>query len=347
MSDPATFVARGWRYLRYRDHDRAFLLDADAGYFSAVPDRILDETDHAGLAANVTLKDAAATWASSTSPTRPAGEQARHELPLVMLGGRILARFTHAACRDEVARYFSHNLDTSGTCPDLIVDCDLSRADRYLFRARPDEQEGFALPGVQVYLPGSDGPQPWCSTQPVFPPLAVAPFKDRFLALHAATLRKPSGTALSVVGARNSGKTTSALHLGRRSGWEFLADETTFVHLRTAVAEPFAQSLGMWEPTGSKRPVPAAEVFSRIATQPVLIDQVVVLDRCQDLPEQVQELTPPQALCALLPHHRDASSQLGEAMVTLDHLVRVAKVVRLRYRDHTRLPDLLNDVTNH
>lgn len=342
---PDLLIQRGWRCFRY-GRDPAYLMDAATGSLSAVPETLLANVPHVPprhSGAETNLTDFTRALAAGTSPPSSSARP-NHELHLALLGGRILARFANARCRDDVARYFSCCVDGSGSSPDVIVECDWEQADRYLFRARPEEFDGASLEGVHVQAFGETSPEPWSSAQPPFPPLSVAPFKGRFVALHAATLRDPCGDGLAIVGGRNSGKSTCALEFGRRCGFEFLTDETTFIHLRTTVAEPFPQSVGLWSDDGRKVPVPAVELFPRIARGPAVIQQVIILEPSEEVSYRVEELKPAAALRALLPHHRDAAASLDEAMVTLDHLARNACSIRVRYGNSAALTELLERV---
>lgn len=336
MNGTDALVQHGWRYFRH-EPGSAYLLDAASGYLGHLPGPVPFDASALHLSvAQPRIAELAATPSVS-------GGTSVYELQLALLGGRVLVRFTHERCRAEVARYFSCSHDPSGTTPDVIIECDLPSADRYLFRARPADQYGLPLEGIRAWPAGAAAPHAWTSAQPPLPPLALSPFKDRFIALHAATLRTPDGGGITVVGHRNSGKSSSTLHLGRQEGFEFLADETTFVHLRTAVAEPFPQSVGVWRSDGEKQPVSAAELYPRIGARPALIDQVVFLDPC-DSAALAGPLAPAETFRSLLPHHRDASASLDESIVTLDHIARSVTAVRLRYRDRTDLNRLLDEI---
>ncbi len=337
-----TFVRHGWRCFRHNRHG-AYLLDAATGYLGRAPEQVVACALSVPVNGGIDLKRKNAAWAALASQRE---SDSHLELQLALLGGRILVRFAHKRCRDEVARYFSCSHDRSGTSPDVIVECDWVRGDRHLFRARPVDQEGLPLEGVRVWPAGEEHPREWLSAQPPLPPLPEAPFKDRYIALHAATLRRPDGGGITIVGVRNSGKTSSALHLGLREGFEFLADETTFIHLRTAVAEPFPQSVGIWRDDGRKDPIPAAEIFPRVGYRPVLIDKLAVLTLDMETSALVEDLTPADAFQCLLPHTRDASASLEEEIVTLDHVARSVKAVRIRYHDRTDLPQLLDEVVS-
>lgn len=349
MNGTDIFVQRGWRCFRH-DSGSAYFLHAAEGYlghaFGAEAAAIAASPTKNGIGPGDASLSAVMAAADIKAAADDCSDGATWELPLKLLGGRILIRFRHERCRDQVAQYFSSSHDFSGSTPDVILECDLAESDRYLFRARPSEMEGTPLEGVRVWRMESSMPEAWTSSQPPFPPLAVRPFKNRFIALHAATLRMPDGRGITILGDRNSGKSSSALHLGNRTGFGFLADETTFIHLRSVIAEPFPQSVGVWCGGDAKKQVPAADLLPRVETRAVSIDQLVVLERDTSASVSIQELSSAETFRALLPHHRDASASLDESMVTLDCIARSAIAVRLRYHDRADLIRSLDEIVD-
>lgn len=338
---PDIFLQRGWRYFRYND-GLVYVLDPAEGYFGAVPEQTLGGAAEQQLFYDTSLRRLASAWPTARS-SPPASDQDSFEVQLALLGGKVLARFAHARCRDDVARYFSCSTDDTDSSPDVIVECDWKEADRYLFRARPEEFAGTPLGGVRVRARGEAAAVRWLSRHPPLPPLSMAPFKDRFLALHAAVVRDPDGRGIALLGDRNTGKSTCALDLCRRSGYEFLGDETAFVHLRTTVAEPFPQGVGIRTDRGHKTTVPAAELFPRVGRTPTVLNRLVLLAPTHGTANRTERLSPADTLRALLPHQRDASAPLDDAVVTLDRLARETTAIQLSYSDPARLTQLAEE----
>src|SRR6202035_5849646 len=124
---------------------------------------------------------------------------------LEILGGYILVTCAYQDCAKGIADYFSAHICTRLVTPDVIVECDWLKASRYLFRARPADCPP-TLEGIHVTaLYGQR--EPWRSIYPPLPPLTVAPFARRFLALHGAALVSSEGAALLILGDRGGGKT--------------------------------------------------------------------------------------------------------------------------------------------
>lgn len=161
---PDLFVRRGWRYFRH-DGDSGYLVDAATGYLSAVEETLFTRASAEGVGDETALRNAATVWAARSSKDGPTTPWCEAELAL--LGGRILVRFEHERCRDDVLRHFSCSIAAPGPSPDVIVECDWERADRYLFRARPDELATIPLAGVRVQGRGDRSPRLWLSTQPL------------------------------------------------------------------------------------------------------------------------------------------------------------------------------------
>jgi hypothetical protein len=238
---------------------------------------------------------------------------------LCLLGVRVDVRCAHQRCSDEIAAFYSaSHVPEQVSGPEVIVWCETREAGRYLFRSRPDDQAGTPLEGVSVQTLRSPR-QPWTSALPPIPALASWPFKDRFVALHAAAVRLVSGECVLIAGDRGSGKTTAALALAKRLAANVLCDETAFIHCRTNVVESFPHAVGVWR-DGRKIRVPITDVCSHIGTEPALISRLVFLRRSAEGPVRVSRLTKPQALRFLLGQHRDGGASIGDAMQTVLNL---------------------------
>ncbi|MGH3568996.1 MAG: hypothetical protein ACRDRH_23820 [Pseudonocardia sp.] len=338
------FVANKWRYSCHTGSGMCFLLDAESDYLSLVPEPMIRIAGNVALHPDADLRTAATTWAAVIDDHLPKPPKtALPELRLRLLGARILVRFTHDECLRGVARYFSCSHDDSACSPDVVVHCDWPQAGRYLFRARPAEADGVPLGGVQVQAYGENGIRTWVSMHPPLPPLALPPFRDRFAALHGAVVRRPDGGGALILGERDAGKSSCAIELSRQPGVEVLSDETAFVHLRTAIAEPFPQSVGVWS-GGRKVAKPAAEVFPQVADRPAVIDHVALLHPQRTVGEDhmgIFEISPVEVLRALMPHLRDVCSSLDEVILTLDHIVRSTRAVNVRFGDRAEMLQLI------
>jgi hypothetical protein len=238
-------VDRGWRYAQLDgvpymfDERREYLARVSPAVLdklsAGVPQGTLGEVLHNFAEDPGTTSEARGTPASGTTAT----------VRLRLLGVRIDVRCAHHECAEEIASFYSASHVTGhSSSPEVIVWCASEHADRYLFRSRPDDEAGTPLAGVSVQTLRSPR-QLWTATLPPIPALASWPFKDRFVALHAAAVRTLDGTCFLIAGDRGSGKTTAALALADRLGAAVLCDETAFVHCRTAVVEPFPHAVGI------------------------------------------------------------------------------------------------------
>lgn len=312
-------VDRGWRYA-WLD-GVPYMFDERREYLARVSPAVLDK-----LSAEVpqgTLGEVLHNFAEepgTASETRGAlASGTAVTVRLRLLGVRIDVRCAHPECAEEIASFYSASHVTGhSSSPEVIVWCESEHADRYLFRSRPDDEAGTPLAGVTVQTLRSPR-QPWIATLPPIPALASWPFKDRFVALHAAAVRTLDGTCFLIAGDRGSGKTTAALALADRLGAAVLCDETAFVHCRTAVVEPFPHAVGIWRDDRKVR-VPITDVCQTVASDPALIGQLVFLQRREGQSPRVSRLPKAQALRFLLDQHRDGGAPIGDAIQTVMHL---------------------------
>lgn len=276
-----------------------------------------------------------------------------HRVTLELLGCRLEVRCLHEACAAGVRAYFSTAVVARPwTTPDVIVECNWERADRFLFRSRPPEHADTPLPGVRVRAPAQAAAADWPSLDPPIPPMEVHPYANRFIALHAAAVRDRAARAVVLPGERGSGKTTCALRLVNDYGWALMSDENAFIHLRSAVLEPFVRSVGLRErpESGEKRMLPAQEACSRVAFEPAVATLLVFLKRDQGLGVEplIESLAPAATLRHLLAHHLVVGSSPDEAMVTLVDIARRVSAFRFVYSTYdtlcelpSRVPELL------
>jgi hypothetical protein len=266
-----------------------------------------------------------------------------------VLGGHVLVRARHARCLAGIEDHLSAARIEPWTTPDQIVECTWPEAGRYLFRSRSSRPGGVEpLAGVRVFAHGQVEPAraveageagEWPFTDPPLPAFRLSPFRDRFVGLHAAAVALPAGGVL-VAGARGAGKSTVALDLVNHLGGALLTDETVFLHRRTAIVEPYACPVGIWEDGRLKRRAPATLACRRVATAPAAIGALVLLRRVPG-PAGVKSLGAAEAFQGMLSHHVDVGSSPDEAMITLAMLARqvpAATATWCSYPDLAGLP---------
>ncbi|SFB04564.1 hypothetical protein SAMN05216266_1048 [Amycolatopsis marina] len=273
----------------------------------------------------------------------PGDDSLPHRLTIRMLGAHVLVRCQFADCRDGIAEYFSSAVEEQPwRTPDVVVDCTWRTADRYLFRARPDDHPDPVLAGVWVHAYQQLAGTEWPSRDAPLPPMSVPPFRDRFVGLHAGTVRTPEGAGLCVVGDKGAGKTTTTVDLVNDHGCALLTDEATFVHRRTRIAEPFPRAVGVADRYDRGRPVkrhrPADQVCRAVAEQPVLLSRLVFLLPAPDIAGvRVEAVSPSDAFCLMLPHQFAVGVSAHEGLVTLLELARSVDAVVVRYSGYEAL----------
>jgi hypothetical protein len=330
---------RGWRSQRL--NDQLYLFESRTDTLLRVDNSLipplLGSTRGASLADS--LAEVAARRSDPSSSSQPVANADEHVVSLSLLGVRVDVRCVHQACADGIAGYFSAVHEPAPIAsPEAIVWCSWPSAERYLFRAREDSTDGEPLDGVEVQT--LDRPRgPWTSSQQPLPPLVDLPFRDRFVALHAAVLRPSNGGGLLVAGERGAGKTTAALSMANEHGAQLLADETAFVHCRTRTVEPFPHAVGVWR-EGRKSQIPVTDVCRSVSREPVELSQLVFLTR-RSGPAAVEDLQPEETLRHLLPHHRHGGADAGSAMATLFRLAADVKASIVSYSDYRDLGALI------
>lgn len=335
-------MSRGWRLFRVANSNEVFVYDGESEYLARVPLRLAEQAAAQVGSASVSLQHALRATAPAVPIQVPAYP---HSLSLELLGACLLVRCRHAVCLDGIRRQFSAAVGTVFSTPDVIVDCEWEQADRHLFRARPSSSAGQPLLGVAIMLPGSERSRPWRFASPPLPPLAVPPFRDRFVGLHAAAVVLPEGGAVVLAGERGTGKSTAALSLVNEFGCSLLTDETVFIHRRTILVEPFAQAIGVWQ-AGKKVTVAAVDVCERIVDVSAPIIGVMVLDRQADTKPGLRPISPAGALRELLRHHLDVGATADEAMVTLVRLAQSVPALRFHWAEPAQLYDAVSDIFN-
>lgn len=255
-----------------------------------------------------------------------------------LLGAHVLVRTSHQRCLDGVNVQFSTAAEDPWTTPDQIVECSWPESGRYLFRSRPAGEAATPLRGVRVRIPGGGLAVEWTGAGPPLPAFRLPPIRGRFAGLHAAAVRLPAGGVL-VAGPRGSGKSTVAVELVNRHEGALLTDETAFLHRRTAIVEPYAGAVGVWEAGQLKHRLPAVDACRSVARQPGEMAALVVL-RPGD-PTGLRDLDAGGAFREILAHHVDVGAEADEAMTTLAglaHRLPAASAGWSSYSDLLALP---------
>ncbi|MGH3831286.1 MAG: hypothetical protein ACRDRS_12715 [Pseudonocardiaceae bacterium] len=343
-------VEHGWRYSRLDDD--VFLFDERSEYLARVDERITRLLPGAAAAirsarAEVgSLRAVLADLVVQRLDAEPPGADSdtTSVVSLSLLGVRIDVRCTHAACAAGITAFYSASTVPGPlSSPEAVIWCDWEEPGKYLFRSRPDDSAGVPLDGVYVQTLRT-AREPWTWTLPPIPPLASWPFKDRFVALHAAMVRTAAGEGVLIAGDRGSGKSTTALWVAERLGAHVLCDETALIHCRTTLVEPFPHSVGVWR-GGRKVQTRITEVCTRIAREAVPINRILFLKPGASV-SRVSRRSRSDALRELLPHHREAGASIGDAMQTLLHLAARAESWSVEYTDHHALVDLVCGLIN-
>jgi hypothetical protein len=266
-----------------------------------------------------------------------------YQITLFLLGCHILVKCKHKQCLDGIATIFSPVICTPWHTPDVVVDCDWEKAERYLFRTRPHEDTA-PLSGVRVHTQGKLAESEWPFLDPPIPPFVVEPFQNRFIGLHAGSVQTPTGECFIFLGNRGSGKTTTTLALVNNHKCRLLTDETVFIHRRTKLVEPFPRSVHLGEMrNGSFRKVSvsADKACQAVTDKPALVTHIVFLEPDQKVQgQEFSRITPAEAFKNFLKHHLNAGCSPDESMVTLTQLAREVPAFTYRYNTYEDLLSL-------
>lgn len=326
---------RGWRSRRV-GHE-LYLFEESTNYLVRVADTLLGP-----LVASPTgsLEQCVAEALHGETGKVDAQPGPEWVVPLTLLGVRVDVYCDHEACAEGIASYFSATYQPKPLAsPEIIVRCTRPEADRLLFRARDLADAGTALDGVTV-APIGEPPTPWTSTNQPLPPLDIWPFRDRFIALHAAAVRSTSGDGILLAGDRGAGKTTAALRLAVSHGADLLSDETAFIGCRTNVIQPFPHAVGLWK-GDHKVQVPLADVCTSVCLQAIPATRIIFLNRAEGQRE-IRKVSPEESLRHLLRHHRHAGASDGDAMTTLLGLAAELDAWAVSYEHHEELGDAVS-----
>jgi hypothetical protein len=265
-----------------------------------------------------------------------------YQVTLFLLGCHLLVRCKYKECLDQISQTFSPVICTPWSTPDVIVDCKWKKAGRYLFRTRPAENSG-PLIGVQVHTQGKLAESDWLYLEPPIPPFIVEPFRNRFIALHAGSVKTSNNNCLIFLGNRGSGKTTTTLILVDKYHCSLLTDEIVCIHKRTKLVEPFPRSVHVRENGNGKNPqkiaVSADKACRTVANQSALATHIIFLEPNGIFGKQeFLKISPSETFKNLLKHNLNAGCCPDESMVTLVQLAYELPAFMYRYG---RYEDLL------
>lgn len=263
-----------------------------------------------------------------------------------MLGGLLGVIAPHRACAADIRRFLGPMSAETYRTPDLLILCTQRRASKFLFRAR--ESDGTVpLDGVYFRRPGDKDWSPWLSADPPLPPLSLDPFAGRFLALHAACVWREDLGGVLFAGTRGAGKTTMALALARRHGFDLLTDETAFLRVRSVLVEPFPRALGVFKNTrgrSGKVSVRADRAVSRVRREACVVRHAVFLKPCPDGRLRIRHIDRETALAALLTAARRSGVEVQETVISLFELVRSVRepveISHSGYDQLSRVPEM-------
>jgi hypothetical protein len=174
---------------------------------------------------------------------------------------------------------------------------------------------------------GSD----WQSVDPPFPPVDLAPFRDRFVRLHAGAVADEQGRALVILGESGYGKSTLCFRLTADHGYSLLTDEDAFVHRRSRLIEPFPVGYAPW-----KTHVDVPAIQPTIADSAATIERILVLRPPGRAAEKPSKIGSKECLWALLEGQRPSGTPHPEVIATLTALARSVPAAEMsggRYRN--------------
>ncbi len=267
------------------------------------------------------------------------------DIYLEFLGAVILIRCLHKECAQGIKKHFSAFISENWRSPDVIIKCDLTTAERKLFRAIDIDN---ALESINMTLSNGKEVTEWPYSSPLIPPYYLPPFKDRFVGLHAAAVQKQEGGALIIAGDRGSGKTTVSLHLtNEHSDILFLTDETVHIHKRSIAIEPFPIAIHRcaFSEDGIQQHKYAVEIHeacNNIAVAPTHIQHILFLDKNSSCGKStLQKIQPAEIFKCLLEHHVDLGCNKDEALNTLFYIASKIPASKFTYCDYS---DLKNNI---
>ena len=216
----------------------------------------------------------------------------------------------------------------------------MTRAHRYLFRARPFGAK--SLEDVAVSTAGGVVLENWPYLHPPLPPFVLDPLRGRFVGFHAGAVGIGCGLCWLFVGARGAGKTTACLMMVNKFGCELLTDETVFVHRRTLLVEPFPRMVKVRHGGFGGA---SDRACSRVANAPAAIQRIFFLNPDSSAHDaSLGALTQDQVFRRLLSHHLDVGADADEAMVSVAIVARSVESYELTYQNYETLIGILRDI---
>lgn len=249
-------------------------------------------------------------------------------LYLHVLGVEVTLQFARAAAAAQAAQMFALLQTRPWRSPDILIECDWPEMNRSFIRSRPSDLDPV-LRGVRVRSREHPQGTEWRSTDPPFPPIGLAPFKDRFVRLHSGAVAADSGRSLLVLGESGDGKSTVCGHLVTEYGFRLLTDEDVFLHRRTRMVEPFPVRPGQWKSDSDQ---PSEDQLFRpelVSTTAGTVSAVLLLRRTSDASDRPRPTDTRTAMWGLLESQRPGGSAHGEAVATLAELSRSVPVYEM------------------
>jgi hypothetical protein len=167
--------------------------------------------------------------------------------------------------------------------------------------------------------------------------------RGRLVLLHAGAVAHPDGRVAAFVGRSGHGKTTASIALGRRFG--YVSDETAAVTF-TGTVLPYPKPLSViTDGIESKRQV-APDELGLLPIDPAVplgLDRLLLLDRSDEasLEPVIEEVGTVEALETVVRQvsfFPELDRPLERILALFD---RVGGVLRVRYREAERLPDVI------
>jgi hypothetical protein len=146
----------------------------------------------------------------------------------------------------------------------------------------------------------------------------VAEFSRRELFIHAGVVGW-NNAAILLPGRSFSGKSTLVAELVR-AGATYFSDEYAVLDRRGRV-HPFPRPLTLRENAGNTRQIPLAELNGRVATKPLPVSAVMLLEFREGARWRTRQLSASKALMGLLSHTVQARSRPQVALSVLKKVV--------------------------
>lgn len=276
-----------------------------------------------------------------------------YEITLRMLGCNIKVICSFEECVVGIRDYFSPLIiSQSLSSPDVILACNWEKASRYLFRSRERTDEKI-LDGVFYLSPETGKLCNWDFYSPPIPPFSMFPVKGRFVGLHASAIERDN-TAILFVGAKGSGKSTTAVNmtsLDKDIG--LITDETALIHVRTNIIDPFPRSVHLWEERAGileKVSIPADEICGNIRLKPSFVKRIIILDPLEGtsmVKYGLTDISPVEGAQHLMKHHLDTSTNYHESVSTLMNLSVTVPMQKFSYKTFAELSELSKTITSN